>query len=410
MDLKSGRPFWPMRDGLPASFPRLSEALDIEVAVIGAGITGALTAHRLAQDGHDVVVLDGRDAGFGSTSASTALIQYEIDTHLTELIRRYGEKAAVAAYRSGLRAIDELERLGPEILEAGKWRRLPSLYVASSEADLPKLQSELQCLQKNDFPAEFWDRSKLEREFEFTAPGAILSTVAGQLDPYATTYALLSAPGLKGRVFDRTKVAGIDWGDQIVRLTLDSGVVVKCRKVVIACGYESLSLLPPQPISLHSTFAVATETLQEFPRWHERCLIWETRRPYDYIRTTDDDRIIAGGGDCPFDDEATRDALLLEKTQDIAGRLQERFPSLKTRVDFAWAGTFAETFDGLPFIGRHPERPGGFFLLCYGGSGITYSVVGAEMAAAELRGEKHPLTEVFGFSRFKPEALLQNHS
>jgi glycine/D-amino acid oxidase-like deaminating enzyme len=59
-------------------------------AVIGAGIAGALIAHGLAEDGHDVVVLDRRDRALGGTAASTALLQYEIDTMLGQLVRTVG--------------------------------------------------------------------------------------------------------------------------------------------------------------------------------------------------------------------------------------------------------------------------------------------------------------------------------
>ena len=73
MDIKSGHPFWPLEHGLIGAFPALLGDLSCDVAVIGAGITGALIARELAASGLDVVVLDRREAGWGSTSASTAV-------------------------------------------------------------------------------------------------------------------------------------------------------------------------------------------------------------------------------------------------------------------------------------------------------------------------------------------------
>ena len=58
--------------------------------VVGGGITGALIADELSAHGHEVAVIEQRDIGWGSTAASTALLQYEIDTHLLELAERYG--------------------------------------------------------------------------------------------------------------------------------------------------------------------------------------------------------------------------------------------------------------------------------------------------------------------------------
>lgn len=108
MDLKSGYPWWTVHDALPGAFPPLEADLRCDVAVIGAGITGALVADEFAAHGHDVAVLDRREAGWGSTAASTALLQYEIDTPMRELAKHYGEEAAVLAYRACLEAIGAL--------------------------------------------------------------------------------------------------------------------------------------------------------------------------------------------------------------------------------------------------------------------------------------------------------------
>src|ERR1700753_4346639 len=88
MDLKSGYPYWAIKNGLMYAFPRLEADAACDVLIIGAGITGALIARRLAAEHLDVIVVDERDIAWGSTAASTALLQYEIDTHMTELARR----------------------------------------------------------------------------------------------------------------------------------------------------------------------------------------------------------------------------------------------------------------------------------------------------------------------------------
>ena len=108
MDLKSGYPFWALKNGLMHAFPPLQANIRCDVAIIGGGITGALIADELSAHGHDVAVVDQRDVGWGSTSASTALLQYEIDTPLVDLARRYGEDRAALAYRACVGAIDDL--------------------------------------------------------------------------------------------------------------------------------------------------------------------------------------------------------------------------------------------------------------------------------------------------------------
>ncbi len=117
MDLKSGYPFWAVKNGLMAAFPPLQTDIKCDVAVIGGGITGALIADELTSHHFDVVVIEQRDVGWGSTAASTALLQYEIDTHLVDLTKRYGEEAAVLAYQGCATAITELHDLAAEVCD-----------------------------------------------------------------------------------------------------------------------------------------------------------------------------------------------------------------------------------------------------------------------------------------------------
>src|SRR4029453_4779069 len=111
MDLKSGTPFWLIKDGLLAPYPSLKHNIRCDVVVVGGGISGALAAHHLTEPGVDTVVLEKRDIGYGSTSASTSLLQYEIDTHLHELIDMIGERDAVRSYQVCLEALGKAEGL-----------------------------------------------------------------------------------------------------------------------------------------------------------------------------------------------------------------------------------------------------------------------------------------------------------
>jgi len=88
MNLTSSHPFWAVCNGLPESYPSLKQDVSCDVVVIGGGITGALVALHLTEAGTKTLVIDKRDIGTGSTSASTALLQYEIDLPLRELIKK----------------------------------------------------------------------------------------------------------------------------------------------------------------------------------------------------------------------------------------------------------------------------------------------------------------------------------
>src|SRR6185295_10616685 len=108
MNLTSSHPFWSVNNGLLAVYPSLQNDLNCDVVVIGGGITGALVAFHLAEANVKTVVLDKREIGTGSTSASTALLQYELDVSLRDLIQKVGSANARQSYRLSQAAIGKL--------------------------------------------------------------------------------------------------------------------------------------------------------------------------------------------------------------------------------------------------------------------------------------------------------------
>jgi glycine/D-amino acid oxidase-like deaminating enzyme len=118
--------------------------------------------------------------------------------------------------------------------------------------------------------------------------------------------------------------------------------------------------------------ALATSQVESFEGWGEdRCLIWETARPYFYARTTSDGRVIMGGADKPSATTHTQEKLLVWQAAVLTKQFTRLFPTIPVAVDWSWGGTFGETKDGLPYIGTAPQFPHGYFGLGYGGNGIA---------------------------------------
>jgi glycine/D-amino acid oxidase-like deaminating enzyme len=401
MDLTSGTPLWPVLDGLPSAFPRLHRDRRCDVAVIGGGITGALVAHRFTREGIRTVLLEADEIGHGSTAASTALIQYEIDTHLTDLIERVGREAAVRSYRLCADAVRGIESLATSGASPCAWRRAPSLYLASRRADRPALEQEQRARRAAGLEVELLDDRDIARRFSFTRPAALLSPLAGELDAYRLTYNLLAegvAAGLE--VYDRTRVSRYESSRGGVELGVENGCRVRARRVVFATGYETPEFLDRRIVRLRSTFAVATAPVERFDGWGEdRCLIWETARPYFYARTTSDGRVVMGGADRPFATAYNRARLLARQTARLEARFIRMFPMIACDVDWRWGGTFGETRDGLPYIGSVPEFPHGYFALGYGGNGITFSWIGANLLLDRFLGRRNPDSDLFRFDR-----------
>lgn len=409
MDVVSSRPLWPILDGLPATFPPPEKDARCDVAVIGGGITGALVAWHLTAAGFDTMVLERGAVAHGSTAASTSLLQYELDEPLHRLARRLGQDRAVRAYRRCRDALGATERLVRGLGLDCDFARQPSLLLASNRQHVARLRREYEARRAAGFAVEWWPRRRLARESTLPHPAAILSSDGAQLDAYRFAYGLMLAARRKGaRIHARTTVTRRTAHARGVELHTHRGVRVRARHVVIATGYAADALLPGRLTALHSTYALATEPVPALDGWPVRgCQIWETARPYLYLRTTSDRRCIIGGYDEPFRDPEKRDRLLPAKTAALRRRLGQLFPKIPFETATAWAGTFASTADGLPFIGPHPSAPHTWLALGYGGNGVTFSLVAAEIIREALAGRTDPDADVFSFDRLPPTARLR---
>ncbi len=400
--LTSDHPYWRMKSGILENYPPLDADAGCDIAVLGAGITGALVAEALSADGHDVIVLDARDAGTGSTSASTALLQYEIDVHLVDLIARHGAEHACTAYRACHESIDLLEaRITGLGLDDCRFTRKESVYLASRKRDAAALREEAAARKRAGIEVDFWGPADIREHFPFEREAALCSRQAAEVDAYRLAHGLLAAVrGRGGRVFDRTAVESLETGPEGLILRTSRDFRVRARRVVVATGFETAMLFDTARfVNLRSTFALATEPMAAVPGWWHRCLIWETARPYFYLRGDSDGRAIMGGEDIPFRNARARDRLIPRKTRLLEKHFRGLFPAAGMETAYAWAGTFGETEDGLAYIGSYRRHPLCYFALGFGGNGITYSVLAAEIIRADLQGKTHPYAAAFRFTR-----------
>jgi glycine/D-amino acid oxidase-like deaminating enzyme len=400
--LRTGQPFWLARDGLPYTYPSLKASTSADVVVVGGGITGACMALELSRIGASVVVIDRRDAASASSAASTGLLLYDTDTSLAELSRILGDRRAVRVYELGLEAITWIDDFRRSAGHDCGFQQRPSLYLASARSDVSQLAEEFHRREENGFDVDWLDRSALEARYGFRRPAAIRARGTAEVDPYRLTHEILhAAAGQGARVFDRTAATSIARrGDRAIVRT-NRGPSITTNAIVWATGYESFHEAPSQA-HLVSTWVLTTEPLEDFGPWSDRCLIWETARPYLYLRSTDDGRMMVGGEDerCA---ECHRSATWFNrKIRRLLQNAQQLFPSLPLEIRFAWAGTFSMVDDGLPIITRVGSRPEEWLALGYGGNGITFSVIAARLIAAALAGRPAPELAMFGADRSEP--------
>lgn len=399
-DIRSPQAYWLLRNGIGDAGPALSDSLDCDIAIIGAGITGALVADSLMGLGARVVMLEQRAPSQGSTAASTALLQYENDTPLVDLMEMRGAGLATRAYRASVQSFSVLESRFPELLAQSDYERRESLYLASSGREVESLRAEMSARRAIGIHVDWLDEAELRRRYGCRRPAALLSPLAATMDPVRFTRGVLSACVRHGlEIYARTEVASIEEDAERLLVRTSGGHAVRARHVVVAAGYES-TRFSPAVADIDNTFALITEPLADAGAAAGLPQIWESARPYVYLRGTRDGRIMLGGADLPFKNPVARDVLLARQVRKLAKAYAELFGRELPPVAYTWAGSFAKTVDGLPLIGPAPGRnPRLHYAMCYGGNGIVFAVQAGPMIRAGIEGTPHPLTPVFGFGR-----------
>jgi glycine/D-amino acid oxidase-like deaminating enzyme len=401
MDLTTGVPFWLVRDGLTATYPKLNEDRRCDVAVIGGGIMGAMAGQRLAEEGIQTVVLEGREMGYGSTGSSTALLQYELDTHLVDLIDRLGAGPAQRCYRLCVEAVEGIGRIAEAIGAETDYQRRSSLYLATHRRDLQLLERERRARREIGIEVDLLSPSEIRSRYAFDRPAALLSKVGGEVDPLRLTHALLAA-GLRDglEIYDRTGVARYQSDRKGVLLETADGWRIRARKAIFATGCNIPPFFPRRAIRLNSSFVVATSPLSGFEGWgDDHALVWETARPYLYARTTADNRAVIGGADLPFKGARKLEKLQDKQTERVAAQFAKLFPDIRFDVDWSWAGAFAGTDDGLPYIGVAPGFPNGYVALGHGANGVVFAYIAARLLVDDIVGRANPDAELFRVGR-----------
>ena len=163
MNLRSPYPYWLLRHGIINSYPSLDADVKTEIVIMGAGISGTLVANQLCQAGYQVVIVDRRHAGMGSTAASTSLLQYEIDKPLHQLINIAGEKKAVRSYLLCRQAILDIKKICDRLKNTGLFSQKPSFQFASFKKDVTDLKNEYSLRKKAGFSLHWLNEKDIHK-------------------------------------------------------------------------------------------------------------------------------------------------------------------------------------------------------------------------------------------------------
>jgi glycine/D-amino acid oxidase-like deaminating enzyme len=396
-DLRGGRSPWFARAGQRSRIA-ITENLKCDALIVGGGITGSLIAERLTRQGLDVVIIDREFPGRGSTAASTSMLLWEIDRSLRELTDTYGFERASRAYQASLQAVSGLKSLVAELGVACDMRDKDSLYLAAGPTS-KELIEEHALRRLANLPGAFLDHAMLLEHFDIARAGAIVSPGAADADPMRLAHGLLGVAVSRGARLFEAEATAFDAASRSVGVQLQDGHQIEARHVVLATGYVMPKIIHSSIHTVSSSWAIATAPQPE-NIWKDGALIWEDSKDYHYARTTVSGRIIIGGEDSEeiIEPEA-RDALIPEKSRILTDKLEALWPHANRDIAYRWAGAFDTTSDGLPLIGPVPGKKGIFAAYGYGGNGITFSYLAAQLIGSLIAGSTSPLIDDFALDR-----------
>jgi glycine/D-amino acid oxidase-like deaminating enzyme len=392
-----GRTVWQGSHGTALPTHKLRASIKADVVVVGAGISGAFMAHALSSRYERVVVVDRRKPFDGATSASTAMLQYEIDEPLTKLREKIGARDAARAWRRSYRATQDLVALvHREGIRCGLEPR-DALYLAGTDMGARALQDENKARNRAGIPGVFLAQAELKSRFGIDRTGAILSPDSAVANPTQLAAGLLRRACERGaRIFCPVNVVDVMASSHGV--VLDTGKhFVEAKHAIFCTGYEVLKGLPTKGSKITSSWAVATRPHAHYPRWLDRTLVWEAATPYLYLRTTPDQRLVAGGEDEEIDLPSYRAKKLSAKGDTLAAKLEELIPGVKLRPAYKWTGAFGESDNGLPFIDNAPGMPGCFAVMGFGGNGTIYSMIASQIVPTLLKGKADADASLYRF-------------
>ncbi|MUT68449.1 FAD-binding oxidoreductase [Paenibacillus sp. NEAU-GSW1] len=405
--LHTGELYWPTTLAAPKQYEPLRRSIRVNAVIVGGGMSGIICGHRLVNNGLSAVILERNTIAGGSSSASTGLLQYSNDVMLCELIEQIGEQRAVQFYSACRDAVGQFGQLASKLPIDVGFQNQSSLYYASSEQDLPKLMREYETLHKHGFAVERWSADDISRHFPFRKPGAIITHGDAEINPYRFIHALadnVEAAGL--HIYEHTDVVSckpVQGSEHRHCLLTSDGCQIEADHIIFTVGYEPEELAGTFiKAELNRSYAAVTvvqdkQKLEQL--WHQRYMIWETARPYLYMRTSIDNRIIIGGLDeqtaHPIEGEKSRQ----RRIERLSEKLAAHFPQLDAVFEYEWSATFGESKDNLPFIGQDPAVPGLYYGLGYGGNGSVYSMVASQLLTNLILGKHDPIAEIVRLDR-----------
>ncbi|WP_050030997.1 FAD-dependent oxidoreductase [Verrucomicrobium sp. BvORR034] len=370
---------------------------EVDVLVIGGGVTGLTTALLLAKSGLHIAVVERQTIGSGDSGHTTAHLTYMTDTRLSELVTRVGKDHALASWDAGAHAMQIIHDLVQEYRLSCEFRVVPGFLAlaedASRDDERKTLRDEATMMIEHGFEASFEERVPV------TGNCGIRMGNQMKFHPVKYLRALAhQAAALGVGIYEHTEVASFKEDPR--KAVLTNGHTIRYDKVVIATHMPLQgntgtlgALFFQTKLYAYSTYAIAaTIPSGAFPEF-----IWsDTADPFNYVRVdkgAEADVVVLGGQDHKTGQKLDTDACY-RRLEDTLSRWMPDAVST-----YRWSGQVIETPDGLPYIGTVDEHQ--YVATGFSGNGYTFGTLAGAIIHDAITETKNPWADLFSPARKK---------
>lgn len=388
MQFTNGNIYWREKTKIKKTYPYLTHNSSCDVLIVGGGIAGAITAYFLAKEGLNIIVAEKNIVGFGTTLATTALLEYQLDMNMFKLEKMLGENTAKKIYRLCLEAIDKIEEIDSSFGINSDFKRQDSLYYSNKFMQKSNMSKEYNIRKNAGFDTLF-----LEKHNTINLNSAILTKDASAvINPYEFTQNLfeLLSSFENVSVYENTEIIDVIPRYENVICKTNNDFEIVADNAIFTSGINTLKYLNI-PTEIYQKFIIVTRPIEKIKNMNINFTARDTSEPYHNIRFTSNGRIIFSGEDVKLSDrrldEKYIDTIAKNKYRRLYNTMERTFCGINDiDIEFAFNGTCPMTKDSLPIIDEIPNMPNCFCNLGFGTNGILYSVIGANILKDAIKG------------------------
>lgn len=364
------------------SYPRHRTPVDIDVAIVGGGLTGCATAYAFAAAGIKVAIFEADRIGQGASGSSSGWIADDPGVSFADAANLVGLRAARHMWRSWRRASLDFAALLRRLDIKCRIERRGALHIAATPEEASLLKREQKARKGAGLEAAGAPPGAVAAETALVSTAAIRHREGATIDPYRATLGLAAAALDRGaHVFERSPVRKITFTRKHANVFTAAGIT-RVKRIIVATG---LPTALHQSLARHfwfqTSFLVCTDPVPRKIRnalGRRTTIVRDSRTPPHVIRWVDDERLLVMGADRETVPARLVEKTIVQRTGQLMYELSTMYPDISGLMPaYGWTASYARTADGLPFIGPHRNFP--HHLFAFGDS--SHSVTGAYLAS-----------------------------